>query len=133
MKCSNTLKQHTENCKPRSSWNECVINIAKVTSSRSSCVTIQVGAVIVKYKQILSTGYNGTVSGFTNCDEKFDIDNYDKTEHHKWSSALEVHAEMNALMSAAKNRTPLDGATIHCTHILCSNCLKHMIQVGIKK
>lgn len=106
-------------------------------SKESNCVKYHVGCVIVQDGHVVLHGYNGTVSGFTNCSEKFaglamDIEK-NRLEHHKWSSAFEVHAEMNAIAFAAKHGVKTDGATMYITHKPCNPCLKHLIPAGIKK
>jgi len=107
------------------------INIAKEIASASNCVSKKVGAVIVKNGRILSTGYNGTPSGFTNCSEYWGGE-YTK-EHHQWSHTYEIHAEMNAIIWAAREGISIDGATIYVTLEPCSQCSKNLIASGIKR
>ena len=78
------------------------IKIAQELATASKCVSKQVGAVIVKDGRILSTGYNGTPSGFTNCNEHWK-GKY-TPEHHEWSKTYEIHAEMNAIILGSKKR-----------------------------
>ena len=107
------------------------INIAKELSSASKCVSKRVGAVIVKNGRILSTGYNGTPAGFTNC---CDYWNGECTpEHHEWSKTYEIHAEMNAIIWAAREGISIEGATIYVTLEPCSECSKNVIASGIKR
>lgn len=108
------------------------IEIAKVIAKESKCVSLQVGAVIVKDNRIISMGYNGTVSGSINCDKAL-ITEFEREKHSEWSDAHEIHAEMNALMFAAKNGVATEGCTLYCTHEPCDQCLKNIIQSGIKK
>ena len=107
------------------------INIAKEIASASKCVSKQVGAVIVKNGRILSTGYNGTPPGYTNCSEHWQ-GKYTK-EHHEWSKTYEIHAEMNAIIWAAREGISIDGATIYVTLEPCSDCSKNLIASGIKR
>ena len=107
------------------------INIAKELSSASKCVSKQVGAVIVKNGRILSTGYNGTPPGFTNCCDYWN--NKYTSEHHEWSKTYEIHAEMNAIIWAAREGISIDGATIYVTLEPCSDCSKNLIASGIKR
>ena len=107
------------------------INIAYELASASKCVSKQVGAVIVKNGRILSTGYNGTPAGYTNCCEHWE-GNYTK-EHHEWSKTYEIHAEMNAIIWAAREGISIDGATIYVTLEPCSECSKNLIASGIKR
>jgi len=107
------------------------INIAKEIATASKCVSKQVGAVIVKDGRILSTGYNGTPAGYTNCCEHWD-NQYTK-EHHEWSKTYEIHAEMNALIWAAREGISIKDATIYVTLEPCSECSKNIIASGIKR
>lgn len=107
------------------------INIAKELSSASKCVSKQVGAVIVKDGRILSTGYNGTPTGYTNCSTHWNGE-YTK-DHHEWSKTYEIHAEMNAIIWAAREGISIDGATIYVTLEPCSDCSKNLIASGIKR
>ena len=107
------------------------INIAKELASASKCVSKQVGAVIVKDGRILSTGYNGTPAGYTNCSTHWDGE-YTK-DHHEWSKTYEIHAEMNAIIWAAREGISIDGATIYVTLEPCSDCSKNLIASGIKR
>ncbi len=107
------------------------INIAKEIASASKCVSKQVGAVIVKDGRILSTGYNGTPSGYSNCNEHWN--NLYTKEHHEWSKTYEIHAEMNAIIWAARKGISIEGATIYVTLEPCSECSKNLIAAGIKK
>jgi len=99
--------------------------------SASKCVSKQVGAVIVKDGRILSTGYNGTPPGFTNCADHWD-GQYTK-DHHEWSKTYEIHAEMNAIIWAAREGISINGATIYVTLEPCSDCSKNIIASGIKR
>jgi dCMP deaminase len=105
------------------------INIAHEIASASKCVSKQVGAVIVKDGRILSTGYNGTPAGYTNCCDHWENE-YTK-EHHDWSKTYEIHAEMNALIWAARRGIAIEGATIYVTLEPCSECSKNLIASGI--
>jgi len=107
------------------------INIAKEIASASKCVSKQVGAVIVKNGRILSTGYNGTPPGYANCSDYWD-GKYTK-DHHEWSKTYEIHAEMNAIIWAAREGISIDGATIYVTLEPCSDCSKNLIASGIKR
>jgi len=111
--------------------DENFINIAKELASASKCVSKQVGAVIVKDGRILSTGYNGTPTGYKNCCDHWD-GKY-TPEHHEWSKTYEIHAEMNALIWAAREGISINGATIYVTLEPCSDCSKNIIASGIKR
>ena len=107
------------------------LNIAKELSFASKCVSKQVGAVIVKDGRILSTGYNGTPAGYQNCSDFWD-GKYTK-DHHYWSKTYEIHAEMNAIIWAARKGISIEGATIYVTLEPCSECSKNLIASGIKR
>ncbi len=107
------------------------INIAHEIASASKCVSKQVGAVIVKDGRILSTGYNGTPTGYINCSNYWK-EEYTK-EHHEWSKTYEIHAEMNALIWAARKGISIEDATIYVTLEPCSECSKNLIAAGIKR
>ncbi|WP_373071778.1 cytidine/deoxycytidylate deaminase family protein [Sulfurimonas sp.] len=107
------------------------INIATEIASASKCVSKQVGAVIVKDGRILSTGYNGTPAGYTNCSEHWEGE-YTQ-EHHEWSKTYEIHAEMNAIIWAARQGISIEGATIYVTLEPCADCSKNIIASGIKR
>ena len=105
------------------------INIAREIALASKCVSKQVGAVIVKDGRILSTGHNGTPTGYTNCVEHWEGE-YTK-DHHEWSKTYEIHAEMNAIIWAARKGISIEGATIYVTLEPCSECSKNLIASGI--
>jgi len=107
------------------------LNIAKEIASASKCVSKQVGAVIVRDGRILSTGYNGTPTGYKNCCDYWD-GKYTK-EHHEWSKTYEIHAEMNAIIWAAREGISIKDATIYVTLEPCSECSKNLIASGIKR
>ncbi len=107
------------------------INIAQELATASKCVSKQVGAVIVKNGRILSTGYNGTPAGYVNCCDHWN-DEYTK-EHHEWSKTYEIHAEMNAIIWAARQGICVEHATIYVTLEPCSECSKNIIASGIKR
>jgi len=106
------------------------IRIAGIMSERSKCAKLQVGSVICLDDRIISTGYNGSPSGFKNCRDLF---SKDLTGHSDWTADFEIHAEMNALMFAARSGIATNNSTLYCTHIPCHNCLKHIIQSGVRR
>ncbi len=98
------------------------INIAKETSTLSHCQRAKVGAVIVKDGNIVSFGYNGTPAGMDNCCEDGDA-----------TISEVIHAEMNAVLKAAKNGYSVDGATLYLTLSPCKECAKLILQSGIRR
>lgn len=131
-----TSKYHKTNI-VMGKYDNLFMDIALRTALESNCERYKVGAVAVKSNRIIVHGYNGTVPGFINCSDKFkgvDFKNgIDKKRHHDWSSAFEIHAEMNVISFAAKEGISLKGTVLYCSHTPCNNCLKHLIQSGVKK
>lgn len=107
------------------------MNIAKEISLASKCVSKKVGCIIVKDGRILSTGYNGTPAGYKNCCDHWN--NKWSEKHHEWSLKYEIHAEMNAIVWAARKGASVEGATLYCTMEPCSECTKNTIQAGITR
>ena len=101
----------------RASWDEYFMNIARVVASRSTCDRKFVGAVIVRDKTILSTGYNGSIRGMPHCAE---VGHMMEDGH----CVATIHAESNAIIQAAKNGVSIDGASIYVTASPCWNCFK---------
>ena len=108
----------------RASWDEYFMNIATEVATRSTCPRKFVGSVIVRDRTILSTGYNGSVRGLPHCDE---IGHLMEDGH----CVRTIHAEVNAIVQAAKNGTRIDGADIYVTASPCWNCFKQIANVGI--
>jgi dCMP deaminase len=118
----------------RPTWDEYFMDIARLVASRSTCLRRQVGAVMVKDKNILATGYNGTPSGIRHCAEVGCLRqqlNVPSGERHELCRGL--HAEQNAIIQAAKHGVNIDGATLYCTHSPCIICSKMLINSGVKR
>jgi dCMP deaminase len=118
----------------RPTWDEYFVEIARLVASRSTCLRRQVGAVMVKDKNILATGYNGTPSGIRHCSEVGCLRqqmNVPSGERHELCRGL--HAEQNAIIQAAKHGVNIDGAVLYCTHSPCIICSKMLINSGIKR
>ena len=118
----------------RPSWDEYFMEITHLVAKRSTCLRRQVGAVIVKDKNILATGYNGAPSGISHCldvgclREKLKIPS---GERHELCRGL--HAEQNAIIQAAKHGTTIEDSTLYCTTLPCIICSKMVINAGIKR
>lgn len=118
----------------RPDWDTYFMEIASLVSKRSTCLRRQVGAVIVKDRNILSTGYNGAPSGITHCEvtgclrEKLNVPS---GERHELCRGL--HAEQNAIIQAAYHGTSIKDSTLYCTNLPCSICSKMLINAGITK
>ena len=113
------------------------MDMAKLVSGWSSCYkpNRQVGAVIVRDKRILTTGYNGAPQGIPSCKERCECmrENLGIASGTRQEMCYAVHAEQNAIVQAAKLGLSLEGATIYCTHQPCSICTRLIINSGIKR
>jgi dCMP deaminase len=118
----------------RPSLDEYFLEIAFVVGKRATCIRNHVGAVIVRDKRILSTGYNGAPSGMKHCLEIGCVRELEKipsgTRHEKCRA---VHAEQNAIIQAAIHGVSIAGATLYCTHLPCILCAKMIINSDIKR
>ncbi len=112
--------------KVRVSWEKYFMNIAIEVATRSTCDRKNVGAVIVREKTILSTGYNGSIKGLPHCDEV----GCEMIDGH---CVRTTHAEANAIVQAAKNGVIIDSAEIFVTASPCYNCFKLIANAGINK
>ena len=107
------------------------LNIAYEIATWSKCVSRHTGAVIVMDNRILSTWYNWTPAWYTNC---CDYWNWEYTkDHHDWSYKYEIHAEMNAIVWAARNWIKIEWATLYSTYEPCFDCTRAAIAAGLKK
>lgn len=106
------------------------LQVANVIAQESKCVSKKVGCLIVKDDRIVSIGYNGTPAGYLNCNEVHDQRG---DVHSAWSQKYEIHAEMNALLYAAKNGISVDGSTLYSTLQPCWQCSKNLIQAGVNR
>ncbi len=118
-------------------WDVRFMQMARLVASWSSCYqqNRQVGAVIVKDKRILTTGYNGAPSGLVSCKDKGEClrKKLNIASGTRQEICYAVHAEQNAIVQAAKMGISVNGATIYVTHQPCSICTKIIINSGIKK
>ena len=116
----------------RPTWDEYFMDIAHLVKTRSTCTRRQVGAVLVKDKRILSTGYNGSPSACQHCTEIGCLREelgIPSGERHELCRA--IHAEQNAIAQAARHGISVLGATMYVTHQPCSICAKVLINAGI--
>lgn len=116
----------------RPDWAEYFMEIARVVSTRSSCLRRQVGAVLVKNRQILATGYNGVPRGLRHCSERGCLREQlgvPSGERHELCRGL--HAEQNAIIQAAYHGIAIDGAEIYCTHQPCVVCAKMLVNAAV--
>ena len=110
----------------RVSWEKYFMNIAKEVATRSTCDRKHVGAVIVREKTILSTGYNGSIKGLDHCD---DTGHEMKNTH----CVRTIHAEANAIVQAARHGIRIDDSEIFVTASPCYDCFKMIANSGINK
>jgi dCMP deaminase len=117
------------------------LDIAEKISEMSHCISHKVGCILVKDGRIISTGYNGTPAGFKNCDDHFDVlgisqmkylDDKTRKIHHDFSEKFEIHAEINAILCAARNGISIEGSILYTSLHPCYNCLKMICNSGIK-
>src|SRR3990167_529595 len=118
----------------RPSWDEYFFGIAIKAAERANCSRRKIGAVIVKDFGIITTGYNGTSFGITNCfDGGCERCASTVATKQNYDTCICIHAEDNAILLAAKKGRNIEGASIYITTEPCINCLNRLIQVGIKK
>ena len=112
--------------KERVSWEVYFMNIAKEVGTRSTCNRKHVGAVIVRGKTILATGYNGSIRGLAHCDEAgHEMDNT--------HCVRTIHAEANAIVQSARHGVRIEDSEIYITASPCYDCFKMIANVGIRK
>lgn len=126
------MKRESKHKRP--SWDEYFLEVAGLVAKRATCLRRQVGAVLVKDKKILSTGYNGAPSGLDHC---FDIGcirqklKIPSGERHELCRGL--HAEQNVILQAALYGTSTKGSILYITNQPCAICAKMLINAGIKE
>lgn len=118
----------------RPSWDEYFVGIARLVATRSTCLRRQVGAVIVRDRRILTTGYNGPPRGVQHCDvvgclrQQLGVPSGQRQE-----ICRALHAEQNAIIQAALHGVSTQGAMIYVTHQPCFTCAKMIINAGIER
>jgi dCMP deaminase len=118
----------------RPSWDSYFLEIASVIAERSTCLRRKVGAVLVKDKRLLTTGYNGAPAGLSHCLETGCIrqqKNIPSGERHELCRGL--HGEQNAIIQAALHGVSIKGADLYCTHHPCSLCAKMLVNAGVRR
>ncbi len=116
-------------------WDQRFMRLAEEVGGWASCLRRKVGAVIVRDKRVVSTGYNGAPSGISSCAERGECLR-DKMQIESGTRAelcYATHAEQNAIIQAAKYGIAIEGATLYCTHQPCVICAKMIINAGIKR
>jgi dCMP deaminase len=118
----------------RPPWPEYFMDIAELVARRSTCLRRRVGAVLVKDKRILATGYNGAPSGIPHCLEVGCLrekEGIPSGERHELCRGL--HAEQNVIIQAARHGVTIQGSTLYCTNLPCVICSKMLINAGIRE
>jgi dCMP deaminase len=110
----------------RAPWDDYFMSIAQVVSTRSTCHRKFVGAVLVRDRMILSTGYNGSIRGMPHC---CDVGHMMENNH----CVATIHAEVNAILQAARNGVNIDRSTVYVTASPCWNCFKALMNAGISR
>ena len=118
----------------RPSWDTYFMDITFHVAKRSTCLRRAVGALVIKDKRILSTGYNGAPTGVKHCNEAGCLrEELNVASGEKHELCRGIHAEQNAIIQAAFHGVGIKGATLFCTNLPCSICAKMIINAGIKK
>lgn len=110
----------------RPAWDQYFLKLAMLASERATCPRMHCGCVLVKNKNVISTGYNGSIPGDDHCEDVGCL----VVENHCQRTN---HAEMNALTQAAKYGNSVEGATAYVTNMCCTTCAKAVISAGIKR
>lgn len=110
----------------RASWDEYFMQIAHTVATRATCDRKHVGAVIVRNRTILATGYNGSLQGLEHCD---DAGHMMENGH----CVRTIHAEANAIIQAARNGVAIDGGSVYVSASPCWNCFKMIANAGLKR
>jgi dCMP deaminase len=119
----------------RPSWDQYFLTITRQVAERSTCLRAKVGAVIVRDKNILATGYNGSPAGLPHCLDVGcliyrTVTPNGETEENCFRT---IHAEINAITQAAKNGAAIRGAHVYITHSPCIHCFKVLINTGVER
>lgn len=119
----------------RPTWDEYFMEMAELTARRSTCLRRKVGAVIVKERRAVATGYNGAPSGIAHCGERGGClrQKLGVPSGQRHELCMALHAEQNAIIQAASMGHAIEGGTIYITHQPCVICAKMIINAGIKR
>lgn len=118
----------------RPSWHEYFMSITELVAQRSTCIRRKVGAVLVREKRIITTGYNGAPTGIKHC---LDVgclrqqQGIPSGERHELCRG--IHAEQNAIIQAASYGASIENSVLYCTNMPCSICTKMLINAGVKE
>lgn len=112
----------------RTSWDNYFLQIAQQVASRSTCLRKNVGAILVRDNQVLTSGYNGSIRGLSHCSDE-GVGCLMENGH----CVRTIHAEVNAIASASRNGVNINNSTCYCTLSPCWPCFKTLINAGINK
>ncbi|MDQ3966559.1 MAG: cytidine/deoxycytidylate deaminase family protein [Actinomycetota bacterium] len=127
---ADTSGEHAALKRTRPSWDEYFMRIAHEVATRSTCPRLAVGAVVVRDKRILTTGYNGSPSGMPHCE---DMGCLIRVVDGRESCQRTLHAEQNAIIQAAYHGVSVRGSILYCTHQPCLLCVKMIMNAGIEE
>ncbi|MBD3288603.1 cytidine deaminase [candidate division KSB1 bacterium] len=118
----------------RPTWDEYFLKMAFLVAERSTCRRHHVGAIIVKNRQVLTTGYNGAAKNIADCMELGCLRDKLKIQSgQRHEICRAIHAEQNAIIQAGVHGVNIHGATLYCTHSPCIICAKMIVNAGIKR
>ena len=119
----------------RLTWDQYFLTITRQVAERSTCLRAKVGAVIVRDRSIVSTGYNGAPAGMPHCIDVGCLVYESKTPTGdiETNCFRTIHAEINAIAQAARNGNRIEGADVYVTHTPCIHCLKVLVNSGVKR
>ncbi len=119
----------------RPSWDEYFMKITELVATRATCLRRKVGAILVRNKRILTTGYNGPPSGIRHCEERGGCirDELKIPSGERMELSRAIHAEQNAIIQAAKMGISIQDSTLYVTTHPCFTCAKMLINAGVKK
>jgi dCMP deaminase len=118
----------------RPSWEKYFMDITSLVAKRSTCTRRAVGAIIVKDRRVLATGYNGAPSQVRHCAEVGCLrEQLDVPSGERHELCRGIHAEQNAIIQAAYHGASIKGGTLYCTNLPCSICAKMIINAGIRR
>jgi len=131
---TNPAENSTINKKARPSWDAYFLKMAFLVAERSTCLRHHVGAIIIKDRHVLTTGYNGAARNIDDCLKLGCLRNQlniPSGERHEICRA--IHAEQNAIVQAGVHGVNINGGTLYCTHSPCIICAKMIVNAGIKR
>ncbi len=118
----------------RPDWDEYFLQMAQLAATRSTCLRRHVGAILVRDRRVIATGYNGAPSGIKHCIETGCLRQQLKIPSgQRYEICRGNHAEQNAIINAAYYGVSTEGATLYCTHQPCTICARMLINAGIRR